>query len=89
MNERNLKAFVATFYIKDKDEPQSVAVVALNEKEAHTTFTKWAKGRQLYDRLESIVIQRIRKSERNKHMFTLDFYNRQNAFVDKIYNKGK
>lgn len=87
MNEKDLKAFAATFYLNGVDDPQSVVVIAVTLKEAQDTFTKWAHGRGLYDRIASIVMQRLHKTKSNKHMFTIEFYEKQNAFVNNIFNE--
>ena len=87
MNEKDLKAFIATFYLNGVEDPQSVAFIAVTLKEAQDTFIKWARGRGLYDRMASIVVQRLHKTKNNKHLFTIEFYERQNAFVNKIFNE--
>ena len=84
MNEKDLKAFVASFYTNNDDNPKSVVVIAFTLKEAQTTFETWAKARQLYDRIVSIVMQRLHKTKHNKHMFTLEFYEKQNEFIKRI-----
>lgn len=84
MNEKDLKAFVASFYTNNDDNPKSVVVIAFTLKEAQDTFTKWAKARQLYDRIISIVMQRLHKNKHNSHMLTLDFYEKQNEFIKRI-----
>lgn len=88
MNEKDLKAFAASFYLNGVDNPQSVVVIAVTLKEAQDTFIKWARGRGLYDRIASIVMQRLHKTKHNKHMFTLEFYEKQNEFVNKIYEEA-
>ena len=87
MKEKDLKAFAASFYLNGVDNPQSVVVIAVTLKEARDTFIKWARGRGLYDRIASIVMQRLHKTQHNKHMFTIEFYEKQNAFVNNIFNE--
>lgn len=87
--QETLKAFIATFQLSDESELKSVAIIAYTKKEAGDLFIEWAKGNKLYDKIVAIVVQRTKKTKRNKHMFTKDFYEKQKAHIDDMRKDGQ
>lgn len=89
LSEKQLKAFLVTFLLDYEEEYKSVAVVAYNKQEAGDTFAMWAHGKRLYVHIKGICVQRMRKTKRNGRMFTKAYYDRQNAFVEDLFNKAQ
>lgn len=83
--EETLKAYIVSYAIAgkeaDKNDIKSVVIVAYNKKEAGDIFIRWARAKHIYERINAVVAQRTKKTSRNKHMFTKDFYGRQNAYI--------
>ncbi len=88
MPKKTLKAFIVTYYLNNEDNPRSCAIVAYDKKEAGDIFIKWLNAKHMYEVVTSLVVQPTRKTRRNKHMFTIEFYNRQNAFVNELLKKA-
>ena len=84
-----LKAFIVTFYMDNEDNPKSVVVVAFNKEEAGKIFIKWLHAKGMYERVYSLVVQQTRKTRKNAHMITKEFYEKQNNFVNELYEKRK
>lgn len=86
-----LKGFIVSYTLPN-DELKSVFIVAYSKEEAGMLFVKWAHGKNVYEQISGIVVQGARKTKRNKHMFTKEYYNKQNAFVKQLcsttYGKG-
>ena len=87
LSEKQLKAFLVTFLLDYEQEYKSVAVIAYNKQEAGDTFAMWAHGKQLYAHIKGICVQPIRKTKRNGQMFTKTYYDKQNAFVNDLFEK--
>lgn len=81
---KKIKAFLVSFSYKEAhskgDEVQirNIAIVAYDNKEAHDIFVKWLLKKHIFNRVNNVVVQRLRKTRKNKHMFTKQFYNKQN-----------
>lgn len=85
MQEKDLKAFLVSYVLDAKENDlKSVVVTAFTKKEAGDTFIMWAKGKNLYERITAIVVQRLKKTKRNAHYFTKQFYERQITFVNSL-----
>ena len=82
-----LKGFIVSYTLLN-NELRSVFVVAYSKKEAGNIFVKWAQGKNVYEQINGIVVQRARKNKRNQYMFTKEYYERQNSAVDNLYKKG-
>ena len=80
-----------TEYVIDAKENdiKSVVIVAFTKKEAGNLFIRWAKAKGLYERITAIVVQRTKKTKANKHMFAIDFYEKQNAFICDLERKAE
>lgn len=89
LNEKNLKAFLVSFSIAGQEDLKNVAIVAYTKQEAGDIFAMWAHGKRLYAKVCGICVQRMKKNKRNAHMFTQDFYERQNAYVNDIFDKAQ
>ena len=91
MQEKDLKAFLATFIVdgigEPKDDLLSVIIIAFTKEEAGKLFVRWAKAKNLYEHITAIVVQRTRKTKHNKHLITLEYYNKQNTHVDNLERK--
>lgn len=89
MQEKDLKAFLATYVIDaQENDIKSVAIVAFTKEEAGNLFIRWIKSKGLYERITAIVVQRTKKTKANKHMFAIDFYEKQNAFISYLERKA-
>ena len=87
VKQEKLKAFIVTWYVANDDKPRSCAIIAHNKKEAGDIFVMWLKGLNLYDRATSVVCQTARRTRQNAHMINNDCYERQNAYVNKLFEK--
>ena len=87
VKQEKLKAFIVTWYVTIDDKPRSCAIIAHNKKEAGDIFVMWLKGKNLYERVTSVVCQTARRSRKNAHMINNDFYDKQNAYVNKLFEK--
>ena len=87
VNQEKLKAFIVTWYVTNDDKPRSCAIIAHNKKEAGDIFIMWLKGKNLYERVTSVVCQTARRSRKNAHFINKDFYDKQNAYVNKLFEK--
>ena len=87
VKQEKLKAFIVTWYVVIDDKPRSCAIIAHNKKEAGNIFVMWLKGLNLYDRATSVVCQTARRTRQNAHMINNDFYEKQNAYVNKLFEK--
>ena len=81
---KTLQAFLITFDLHN--EYKNVVVVAYNEEEARQIFIKWAnkKSKDKDDIITTMVIQKTRKTKNNASMLTIDFYNKQNNYVENM-----
>ena len=87
VKQEKLKAFIVTCYVVNDDNPRSCAIVAHNKKEAGDIFVMWLKGINLYERVTSVVCQTARRTRKNAYMISNDFYDKQNAYVNKLFEK--
>lgn len=87
VKQEKLKAFIVTWYVVNDDKPRSCAIIAHNKKEAGDIFVMWLKGINLYDRVISVVCQTSRRTRKNAYMISNDFYEKQNAYVNKLFEK--
>ena len=87
VKQEKLKAFIVTYYVDNEDNPKSCVVIAFNKKEAGERFIKWLKGKNLYNHVISVVCQTSRRTRKNAHMINNDFYEKQNAYVNKLFEK--
>ena len=85
--EETLKAFIATYYVDNEDNPRSCAIIAHDKKEAGDIFIRWLKARNKYDRVKSVVCQRTKRTRKNAHMINKDYYDKQIAFVEELEAK--
>ena len=85
--EKQLKAFLVTFSLENEEDLKSVVVIAYDKKDACTIFTRWASGKNLYDKMNAVCAQLMRKSKRNAHIISEEYYKRQNDFVNKLLEK--
>ena len=60
--ETKLKAFIATYYVVNENDPRSCAIIAYDKKEAGDIFIKWLKAKNMYDRVTSVVCQSVELS---------------------------
>lgn len=84
---KQLKAFLVTFSFENKEDLNNVVIISHNKEEAGDIFAMWAHGKNLYNKINAICVQPMRKTKRNAHMISEEFYNRQNAFVNAIFEK--
>ena len=87
VNQEKLKAFIVTWYFVNNDNPRSCAIVAHNKQEAGDIFVMWLKGKNIYERVTSVVCQTARRTRKNAHMINNDFYEKQNDYVNKLFEK--
>ena len=87
VKQEKLKAFIVTYYVDNEDNPKSCVVIAFNKKEAGERFIKWLNGKNMYERVTSVVCQTARRTRKNAHMISKDFYDKQNAYVNKLFEK--
>ena len=87
--QEKLKAFIVSFELSDESELKNVAIIAYTKREAGDLFIAWATANKLYDKIVAIVVQRTKKTKRNKHMFTKDFYEKQKAHIDDMRKDGQ
>ena len=87
--ERKLKAFIISVYIDDETNIKSCVVIAYDKKEAGNIFVKWAKAKHVYERINGIVCQEVKKTSKNSHMISVEFYNKQNIYVDELTRKAQ
>ena len=87
VNQEKLKAFIVTWYVIIDDKPRSCAIVAHNKQEAGDIFVMWLKGKNIYERVTSVVCQTARRTRKNAHMINNDFYEKQNDYVNKLFEK--
>ena len=87
VKQEKLKAFIVTFYVDNEDNPRSCAVIAHNKQEAGDIFIMWLKGKNRYERVSSVVCQTARRTRKNAYMINNDFYEKQNAYVNKLFEK--
>ena len=81
LDEKDLKAFLFTFYVQGIKDPRSIVIVAYAPAEANKLFIKWATDKNKYDVIYGVVSQRLRKSKKNNRFFTLDFYKREQRLI--------
>lgn len=86
--QETLKAFIITYYVDNEDKPKSFAIIAYNKKEAGDIFIRWLKAVNMYDIVTSVVSQRTRRTRKNAHMISKNFYDKQNAFLELLETKN-
>ena len=47
----------------------------------------WLKGKNMYERVTSVVCQTARRTRINSFMINNDYYEKQNAYVNKLFEK--
>lgn len=77
--EKDLKAFLFTYYVATRKDPLSILIVAFDKKEAGDIFLKWTTDKNI--QVLSLVIKAIRRNKRNAYYYTLERYNRQRRLV--------
>ena len=82
---KQLKAFLVTFSLENEKDLKSVVVIAYDKKDACTIFTRWASGKNLYDKMNAVCAQTMRKSKRNAHIISEEYYKCQNEFVNNLF----
>lgn len=88
--EEKLKAYLVTYTIgTQEDAMRNCVIIAYSKQEAGDIFVRWLKAKHIYEIVEGVIVQPTRKTKRNAHMFTNDFYKRQNDFVTYLENKRK
>ena len=87
VKQEKLKAFIVTWYFVNDDNPKSCVVIAHNKKEAGDIFVMWLKGKNIYERVTSVVCQTARRTRKNAYMINNDYYDKQNAYVNKLFEK--
>ena len=87
VNQEKLKAFIVTWYFVNNDNPRSCAIVAHNKQEAGDIFVMWLKGKNIYERVTSVVCQTARRTRKNARIINNDFYEKQNDYVNKLFEK--
>lgn len=60
---------------------RNLVVVAYDKKEAGDLFIEWLNHLGIYERVDGVVVQKLRKTKANKRFFTQDYYDKQNMFV--------
>lgn len=85
--EKDLLAFVVTYYLDQQEKPHGVAIIAFDEKEATDMFVRHAKAKHLYEHINGIVCQKVRRTKENAHMRTMDFYKFEWAYIDELERK--
>ena len=91
MTEAKLKAYIVTYTFEskaDEDDMHSVVIIAYSKDEAGDIFIKWLNAKHMYEVVRGVVVQQTRKTRRNAHMFTREFYNKQNAYIEQLTNKA-
>ncbi len=76
-NEKDLKAFLVTYLTDTEKDYKSVLVIAFKKDEAGKLFAQWAITNHIYEKINGVVVQQLRKNKRNAKFFTLDFYYKQ------------
>lgn len=89
---RSLKAYAVIYSTESKSyfdlyDHHTVTIIALSREEAKDIFIKYAKAKNLYDKIISINVETIHEIKRVKHMLNKDFYIKQNDFVNKLYEE--
>ena len=84
---KQLKAFLVTFSFENEEDLHNVVIISHNKEEAGDIFAMYAHGKNLYNKINAICVQAMRKTKRNAHMISEEFYNRQNAYVNDIFEK--
>lgn len=87
VKQEKLKAFIVTWYVDNDDKLRSCCIIAHNKKEAGDIFVMWLKGKNMYERASSVVCQTARRTRKNAHLINNDFYEKQNAYVNKLFEK--
>ena len=87
VKQEKLKAFIVTWYVVIDDKPRSCAIIAHNKKEAGDIFVMWLKGKNMYERVTSVVCQTARRTRINSFMINNEYYEKQNAYVNKLFEK--
>ena len=91
---RNLKAYSVCFIMPSKfdygeNEFHKVTIIAHTSEEAEDIFTKYAKAKNLYNKIIYISVETVNEIKRVAHMINKDFYIKQNDFVNKLYEEFK
>lgn len=80
--EKDLLAFVVTYYLDQQEKPHGVAIVAFDEKEAIDMFVRHAKVNGIYERINGVVCQKVRRTKENASMRTMDFYKYELSYIE-------
>ena len=89
---KQLKAYAVIYSTESKSyfdlyDHNTVTIIAYSKEEANDIFTKYAKAKNLYNKIIYINVETINEIKRVAHMINKDFYIKQNDFVNKLYEK--
>ena len=85
--EKKLNAFMVSYGYheahSENNEVQvrNVVIVAYDKKEAGDMFIEWLFHKDLYERVDGVVVQKMRKTKKNARFFTKEFYDKQVMFI--------
>ena len=60
---------------------RSLVIVAYTKKEAGDTFIEWLLHKGMYERVQNVVVQKMRKTKKNARFYTKEYYDKQQMFV--------
>ena len=87
LKAKQLKAFLVTFSFENKEDLNNVVIISHNKEEAGDIFAMYAHAKKIYNKINAICVQPMRKTKRNAHIISEEFYNRQNTYVNKLFEK--
>lgn len=73
--EKDLKAFLFTFYFLGSETPRSIMIVAFSKDEASQLLIRWANAKKF--KITGIVCKSTKKRKNNARFFTLKMYKKQ------------
>lgn len=89
--QQTLKAYIITYTLTNvgdnENDTKSVVIIAYDKKEAGDLFIKWLQAKDMYNNVGGVVVQRTKKTKRNASMITPTFYQRQNKYVNDLFNE--
>ena len=60
---------------------RNIIIVAYDKKEAGDMFIEWLLQKNIYERVDGVVVQKMRKSKKNKQFFTQDYYDKEVLYL--------
>lgn len=89
---KQIKAYSVAFEMPSeidygKNELHKITIIAYNQEEAEDIFKKYVIGTNLHNKINYISAQTMLKTKQNAHMINKDFYEKQNAYVNKLFEK--